>query len=162
MTGGGITAGEAARKLVHSGAGLLALLVPWLTRWQGALVCAAALAGNALLLPLVTRRRLERDEDRVTGYAAGIVLYPAAVGALFLLFGSRPDVVAAAWGILAFGDGAATLAGLGLGGPALPWNRSKTVAGTVAFMAAGGAAAILLARWAQAPGAEALPAVVLL
>ena len=34
-----------------------------------------------------------------------------AVLLLTLIFPSRPDITAAAWGILAFGDGAATLVG---------------------------------------------------
>jgi len=143
----GLTAGEAARKSLHIGAGLLALLLPWLTRWPAVGICLAAIASNALLLPRLTGRRMERAEDRARGYAAGIILYPLAVGLLLLLFGSRMEVVAASWGILAFGDGFATIAGRGLGGPSLPWNRSKTVSGLAAFFLAGGAAATGLFSW---------------
>jgi uncharacterized protein (TIGR00297 family) len=145
----GLRSGELARKTVHIGAGLLALLVPYLTWWQGVLCCAGGLALNGLLLPLLTRRRLERDEDRARGYAAGILLYPIGVAILFILFGSRPAVVAGAWGILAFGDGFATLAGRTLGGPRLPWNQDKTVSGWLAFVAVGSAAGLLLGRWAE-------------
>ncbi len=151
MTRPGLEGGEVARKMVHIGAGLLALLIPWLTWWQGVLCCAAALALNGLLLPVLTRHRLERSEDRARGYAAGILLYPLGVAILFVLFGSRPDVVAGAWGILAVGDGLATVAGRTLGGPRLPWNRDKSVAGSLAFVAAGTAAGLALARWADPP-----------
>ncbi len=146
--------GEVLRKLLHLGVGLAALLVPWLTWWQGAAACLAGFLMNWLILPRLTRRALEREEERRRGYAAGILAYPASVGALFVLFGSNPPVVAAAWGILAFGDGAATLVGRALGGPALPWNRGKTVGGFAAFTAAGGAAAALLSGWAHAFGPE--------
>src|SRR5688572_5267102 len=150
MSGGGI-----ARKAVHIAAGLPALLVPFLTWWQGLLCCAGGLALNALLLPMLTRRRLERDDDRSRGYAAGIVLYPIGVALLFLLFGSRPAVVGGAWGILAFGDGFATLAGRLLGGPRLPWNRDKTVTGLVAFVVTGSAAGAVLGWWAEPAGSQA-------
>jgi len=144
---------EPARKAVHVGAGLLALLLPWLTRWEGLGICAGAFLINWQVLPRITGRRLERPEDLSRGYARGIILYPLAVGSLFLLFGSRMEVVAAAWGILAFGDGFATLAGQGVGGPALPWNSGKTYAGFIAFVAAGGSAATMLYLW-TAPGAD--------
>src|SRR5204863_2498263 len=66
-----------------------------------------------------------------------------------LLFPNRLDIVAAAWGILAAGDGAATLAGRAIGGTRWPWNPDKTVAGTAAFVFAGGAAGMALAAWCR-------------
>ncbi len=150
----GTALSEPARKAVHVGAGFLALLLPWLTRWQGVGICLAAIVVNWQVLPRLTGRKLERPDDLSRGYARGIILYPIAVGMLFLLFGSRMEVVAAAWGILAFGDGFATLAGQGLGGPRLPWNPGKTVAGLLAFVGAGGAAATALYLW-TAPSAAA-------
>ena len=62
---------------------------------------------------------------------------------LLLCFPRRPDIVAAAWGILAIGDGLATLAGRALGGPRWPWNPDKTVSGSVAFAAGGASAAVV-------------------
>ncbi len=140
-------AGEAARKTLHVGVGLLALTLPWLTRWQALAICIGGVLMNALLLPRITRHLLEREEDRQRGYAAGIIYYPVAVGALLLLFGSRMDVVAGAWGILAFGDGFATIAGRLAGGPSPSWNPGKTWSGILAFFLAGGAAAAALAAW---------------
>jgi uncharacterized protein (TIGR00297 family) len=49
--------------------------------------------------------------------------------------------------MMAFGDGAATLAGTFLGGPKLPWNRSKSWAGFAGFVVAGGSAAAVLQVW---------------
>ena len=143
----GLSAGEIARKALHVGAGLLALTLPWLTRWQALAICIGAFFMNAWLLPRITRHLLEREDDRRRGYAAGIIYYPLAVGALLLLFGSRLDAVAAAWGILAFGDGFATIAGRLAGGPSPSWNPGKTWTGILAFVVAGGAAAVALATW---------------
>src|SRR5262249_45276522 len=106
-----LTRGELARKVVHIGVGLGALLVPWLTRWQGVGICIVAFLMNWLVLPGLTNHLLEREDDRRRGYADVILEYPLAVGALFLLFGSRLPVVGAAWAILAFGDGFATIVG---------------------------------------------------
>ncbi|HEY3176268.1 MAG TPA: DUF92 domain-containing protein [Candidatus Polarisedimenticolia bacterium] len=143
----GLTAGEIARKTLHVGVGLMALLLPWLTRWQAASICAAAFLMNWQVLPRITRHRLEREDERRKGFAEGILEYPLAVGALFVLFGSRMEVVAAAWAILAFGDGFATIAGKTLGGARLPWNPDKTFSGLLAFVAFGGLASTAMATW---------------
>src|SRR5262249_6838278 len=89
-------------------------------------------------LPLVGGRKLYRPSDHARGFPPGILIYPAAVLLLVLAFPSRPDIAAAAWGILAFGDGAATLAGRRFPSAALPWNREKSVAGMIAFWRGGG------------------------
>jgi len=151
-----LTRGEMARKGIHVGAGCLALLIPWITRWQGVLICAGAFLMNWLVLPRLTHHLLEREEERRRGYAEGILEYPVAVGLLFLLFGSRMPVVAAAWAILAFGDGFATLVGRGAGGPKLPWNRHKTWSGLTAFVVAGGTTASTLFLWAASAGAPTM------
>ena len=78
-------------------------------RWR-----AVALAFNALVLPRIGGRRLYRPVDHARGFPLGILLYPLAVLLLILAFPSRLDIAAAAWGILAFGDGAATLVGTAL------------------------------------------------
>ncbi len=76
---------------------------------------------------------------------------------LILAFPARLDIAAAAWGILAFGDGAATLAGRRWGRHRLAWNPDKSVEGLLAFFAAGGAAAVFLAWW-TAPAVAPPPA----
>ncbi|MFQ5700590.1 MAG: hypothetical protein ACE5HU_01960, partial [Acidobacteriota bacterium] len=77
---GGLGAPEVSRKLLHIGAGLLALTLPWLDRWDAAFICLGAFLLNWLVLPRITRHRLERAEDRARGLAAGIVVYPLSVG----------------------------------------------------------------------------------
>ena len=80
---------------------------------------------------------------------SGIVLYPISVLLLVLVFPTRLDIAAAAWAILAVGDGMATIAGRRLGWGAIPWNREKSFAGTFAFFFCGGLAGALLAWWCR-------------
>jgi uncharacterized protein (TIGR00297 family) len=141
------TQSEDARQWVHVGSGLFSLLLRALTWWQAATLAASAIAFNLIVLPRIGGRRLYRPIDEVRGFPLGILLYPLSVLALILIFPSRLDIVAAAWAILAFGDGAATLAGTRLGERQLPWNREKTVAGTLAFCVCGSLGGVALAWW---------------
>jgi len=141
---------EAARKAVHVLSGLFALLLRYFNWWQSLLLALAALAFNWQVLPRLSSGNLDREADRKRGYALGILLYPFSVALLVLIFRHRLDIAAAAWGLMAFGDGAATLAGTFIGGPRLPWNRSKSWSGFLAFLAAGTAAAALLHLWVAA------------
>src|SRR4029453_8290888 len=79
----------------------------------------------------------------------GMLLYPLSVLLLVFLFPARPDIVAAAWGIMAAGDGMATISGRGIGSPRIPWNRDKTLAGSIALWLCGGAAGAFLAWWCR-------------
>ena len=138
---------ETARQLVHMSMGAFALLLRWLAWWQALVLALSALLFNLYVLPSVARGLYRPDDDRRRVH--GIVLYPVSVVGLLLCFPKRPDIVAAAWGILAIGDGIATLAGRALDGPRWPWNREKTVAGSAAFFIAGGAAAVFLIWWCR-------------
>lgn len=140
---------ELPRKAVHLGVGAFALLLRWLTPWQAALCALAALLFNVLLLHRLTRRTLLRDAERARGFSWGIALYPAAVLALILVFRHRLELAAGVWGLLAFGDGMATVCGLLVGGPKLPWNRQKSWSGLAGFILWGTAASVFLIRWTQ-------------
>src|SRR6266571_4459631 len=106
-----IVTSESARQWVHIGSGLFALLLRYLTWWQAAALAVAALLFNVLVLPHVGGRRLYRPIDEARGFPLGILLYPLSVLILILAFPDRTDIVAAAWAVLAVGDGAATLIG---------------------------------------------------
>src|SRR5262249_1273831 len=160
---------ESARQWVHIGSGLFALLLRFLSPWQASALAAFALAFNLLALPHIGGRRLYRPVDEARGFPLGILLYPLAVLLLTLIFPSRPDITAAAWGVLALGDGAATLAGHAsrritteraepgsAGRGQLPWNPDKSVAGTAAFIVFGGLGAVALAWWVR-PAVAAPP-----
>ncbi|HEV8212188.1 MAG TPA: DUF92 domain-containing protein [Vicinamibacterales bacterium] len=183
MTTSPPTYSEHARQWIHIGSGLFALLLRWLTGWQAAALAATALFFNLLLLPRIGGTRLYRPVDHARGFPMGILLYPFSVLLLTISFPTRLDLVAAAWGILAFGDGFATLVGRFVttinAEPAehadenlsansassafyrrrLPWNRDKTVAGTLAFIVFGGAAGVALAWWVRPAASPMAPIV---
>ena len=148
---------ETARQSLHIAMGGFALLLRWLPWWQAVVLAAGALVFNVVVLPRFGHA-LYRPGDRERG-VHGIVFYPLAVLLLLLLFPRRPDIVAAAWGILAAGDGFATLAGRAFGGPRWPWNREKTLRGSAAFAVAGAAAGVFLAWWCR-PATVPAPALV--
>src|SRR6185436_4192755 len=93
------------------------------------------------------------------GYPLGILLYPLAVLGLVLVFRHEPWMAAAVWGVLAYGDGMATVVGQGLGARALPWNPKKSWAGLAAFVVFGVAGASVLMGWTLRlpPGSWASP-----
>jgi uncharacterized protein (TIGR00297 family) len=131
-----------------------ALLLRYLTWPQAAALAAIALAFNAFVLPSVAPRILRKTDVR--GPRAGVLFYPASVLMLVLVFRERLDIVAAAWGVLAFGDGFATLVGTQAAGPRLSWNRDKSWYGLFAFIAAGSLGSVALALWV-APSLEPVP-----
>lgn len=154
----GLGSSEAKRKLVHVAVGGFALLLRFLS-WPGAAALAAgALLFNWLLLPRVGGRALWRREELERGFPPGILLYPASVLLLVLLFREELWKVAALWGVLALGDGMASVVGLSLGGPRLPWNPRKSWSGLAAFVFFGGLGATALAGWTRAEPVAAWPA----
>ncbi len=146
------------RKAVHVSMGGFALLFRWITPAQAALLAILALLFNLFLLHRLTRRALLREDEREAGYSRGIVLYPAVVLALIIVFRERMELAAAVWGFLAVGDGMATVAGVLAQGGRLPWNPEKSWAGFLAFVLNGTAAAAFLIRWTQLAGRDATPA----
>ncbi|HUF23481.1 MAG TPA: DUF92 domain-containing protein [Vicinamibacterales bacterium] len=144
---------EGRRQFLHMAMGGFALALRFLTWWQAAALAAAALAFNLFVLPHIGKGLYRPSDAR---FAAGIILYPLAVLVLVMCFPRRPDIVAAAWGILAAGDGMATLAGRAMPIARLPWNPDKSYGGLLAFVLCGGAAAIALAMW-TAPAVTPVP-----
>lgn len=137
---------ETRRQLVHILVGTGALLLPWLTWWQAALVAVAGLFFNVIVLPRLAPS-VFRPGDLDSPVRSGIIIYPLAVLALLICFPNRPDIAAAAWGILAAGDGMATLIGTHFRTSPLPWNRAKSWGGLAAFVLSGWLAGSGLAAW---------------
>lgn len=152
---------ETRRQAVHVAMVGFAFLLRWLTWWQAALFAVSALAFNAFVLPRAGGRHIYRPADVARGASIGILFYPSAVLLLVLALPHRLDLVAAAWAILAVGDGFATIVGRAVDGTRLPWNADKTWAGLLAFAIAGGTAAVGLASW-TAPSIVPVPAPVFL
>jgi uncharacterized protein (TIGR00297 family) len=138
------------------GFGALALArIPW--RWA-ALICAAAVIGNWLLLHRLVGRRVSRH---ARGWDVGIVLYPFAVMVLVIVFNWHIEIAAVAWALLAFGDGFGTVIGKRMPLAPLPWNRAKSWGGLAAFILFGGIAAFAIARYFGAPHDVAIAAAIL-
>jgi uncharacterized protein (TIGR00297 family) len=140
---------ETRRQVVHITMGGWALLLRWITWRQAAALALVALVFNLFVLPRAGGRRLYRASDTTRGLPVGILLYPLAVLALVLVFPYRLDIVAAGWGIMAAGDGCATLVGRRFGRTRLPWNPDKSVEGTLAFIVLGSMAGVFLAWWVR-------------
>jgi uncharacterized protein (TIGR00297 family) len=130
-----------------------AFLLRFLTWPQAAALAVTALLFNALVLPHAGGRAIFRPEDVHRGVPTGILFYPLAVLLLILVFRARLDIVAAAWAILALGDGAATLVGRRFGRTRIPWNPNKTWEGTLAFVICASAGAMLLC-WLTQPNVD--------
>lgn len=142
-----LSRGELARKVVHMMVGLAAFAVVFLGPLWSAACALAAVLGNLFVLPAVGGRALWREDEARRGRSLGIVLYPTAVLLLILAFWNHLEVAAAVWGILAFGDGMASVVGMSVGRRNLPWNRRKSWAGSLAYWLFGTAGAALLLWW---------------
>ena len=138
---------EYTRQLVHMAMGGFAFALRFLTWWQAALLAGSAVLFNLFVLPHVGGQRLYRSSEFARGFPAGILLYPISVLLLILIFPRRLDIAAAAWAILAVGDGMSTIIGRAVGERPIPWNREKTWAGSAAFVAFGSLAGVALAWW---------------
>lgn len=134
---------ESQRKLLHVTMILFSLPSGRLPASWMAAACALAFLFNATLLPRMSGRRFERADDRNRGYALGILLYPASLAFLYLLFADSALFALIAWCAMAFGDALAAWAGGRFATPAWPWNQGKTVAGTLAFLLGGTLATLL-------------------
>jgi uncharacterized protein (TIGR00297 family) len=135
---------ETLRKSIHIAIGLFAFTLKWLPWWLAALVAALAVLGNFMVLHRIVGTRVARHER---GWDAGIVLYPAAVLVLILVFRNHIPLAAAAWTTLAFGDGFATIVGRRWRIASLPWNRDKSWGGLLTFVIMGAAAGLAVAWW---------------
>jgi len=129
---------EPLRKSIHIAVGLGAILLKFVQWRYVALIAAAFVVINWLLLHRLVGRGVARHER---GWDAGIVLYPASVCALIVVFNWHIEIAAVAWALMAFGDGFATLIGRAMPIASLPWNRQKSWGGVLAFLIFGGAAA---------------------
>ena len=134
---------EDSRQILHVTMGTLALLLRYLTDYQAMVLAGGAVAFNLYALPRLAGTLYRPGEVR-RRFLSGIVMYPVAVLFLIVAFPDRRDIIAAAWGVLAFGDGMATLVGRHVASARIPWNREKSVAGSCAFVIFAGAAGSFL------------------
>jgi dolichol kinase len=86
-------------------------------------------------------RQIQRASE--SGGIAPVAGYALSVIMMLLLFPQHLELAFALLAILAFGDGSATLFGLLIRGPRLPWNKDKSWSGLTAFIGIGS----LMAAW---------------
>lgn len=105
---------------------------------SGAIVLCALLAfiHNLWILPRWSSGKLETPTDLERGYSPGMLIYPAVLFFLSLLFFSQQIFMAIGWGAMAFGDAAAAVFGR-KGKRSIPWNPDKHWRGTFAFVVLG-------------------------
>ncbi|MGZ7080210.1 MAG: DUF92 domain-containing protein [Thermoanaerobaculia bacterium] len=144
---------ETLRKFLHITFGLFAVTLLWIPWRIAAGIAVLAMIGNWLVLHRLVGARVARHER---GYDPGIVIYPAAVAILIVMFNWHLEIAAAAWILMAFGDGSATLVGRAMPIRPLPWNREKSWGGLLAFIVVGGIAAGAIAHLFHAPSLIAI------
>jgi len=136
------------RKLVHMSMLIFAFLLPFITWQEAAGLALMALLFNIFILPRLGADFRKRPTDaRDSSIWTGIVIYPSSVLLLVLFYRHQMHIAAAAWAIMALGDGFATVVGQTVRGPALAWNREKSWSGLFGFVVAATIGAYALARW---------------
>lgn len=130
---------ELKRRFWHMSPGLLAFALhvfphrdPISPTLRGIILgCVALIAGRIFLgFRQIQRLGEGAGTSAVTGYALSVLL-------TILAFPGDLELGLAVLSILAFGDGSATLIGLTLRGPVLPWNASKSWSGLIGFITVG-------------------------
>lgn len=128
---------EVKRRLLHLVPGLFFYVFYFcpqadpLEKWSLWVVtgtCGAGAVGS-----LHFARFFRRPEEH--GWPVSVLSYLAVVLLLVWLFPDRTEIAGTVVSIIAFGDGLATLVGMLLVGPRLPWNPEKSWAGSGAFVA---------------------------
>lgn len=142
-----VSRSELARKLTHIAAGGFAFALRYLTWPQAAAMAGAAFLFNWLVLPRIGGKRQWREAEHTRGYPLGILLYPLAVLALILLFRHELWKAAAVWGVLALGDGMASLIGQAVASPRLFWNPKKSWSGFLGMVVFGAIGCAVLVAW---------------
>jgi dolichol kinase len=134
--------GSLLRPTVHAATGLCALLLGVLPHpWELVAAGLGMLAGWVVLPLSPLERRLRRPGE---GFLCGLRTYPLAVLGLVLLL-PRTEA-AAAWGVLAFGDGAAAAVGERVRSSPVFGHAKATWVGSSALVGVGAAAAFGLAH----------------
>lgn len=117
------------------------------------LIMSATIVGLALRIYL-QYRMIQRHGERRTQRMGAVLGYACSVLFTLLLLPAHAEIGLAVLGILAFGDGAATLGGLLLGGRRLPWNPRKSWSGLASFCVVGTLMTALI-YWGESHNPEA-------
>jgi len=142
---------ELRRRAHHILPGFLPLLLwviphphPWIVTSVVAAVIVAAAVWTFVRFHCIQRKREGRNDCIVA-----VASYSGSILVTLLLFAPHLEVAFLVLGVLAFGDGSATLGGMLFGHRRLPWNPKKTVFGTACFLLVGAPMAAVL-YWGEA------------
>jgi len=142
---------ELKRQVIHASGVFIALFLRELYHYSGgwmvpAAVLAAGIAGGytgsylyrrGVNMPLLTKiiADSERERDQEFPGRGALRFFTGALLTL-LLFRNLPDIFTAGIVVLALGDSASTLGGVNFGRNKLPYNRDKSIEGSVTGFAA--------------------------
>ncbi len=129
------------RPAVHATTGFLALLLAVLPRPYAVFAACLGVVAGWVVIPFTVETWLRRPGER---FLCGLRTYPLAVLGLVLLL--PPAEAAAGWGVLAFGDPAAAVAGQRIPSPRLFGHKKATIAGSLAYLVVGAVAAFALSE----------------
>lgn len=127
---------EIRRRCVHILPGFLPLILWYIFHhdplsWDARAILTGVIGGIALATELKYRRIARQGE---THNRACILGYAIPVFALLILVPAHAELGFAALAIISLGDGMATVGGMLLKSPPLPWNREKSWAGFLCFL----------------------------
>lgn len=138
---------EVRRRIWHMAPGLLPFLLwpiphtdPLSTTLQLIMIGIGVVLASWIFFGFRHIARNGSISDRLGGVGG----YAGSVLAMLLLFPAHAELGLTVLGVLAFGDGSATIGGLLLRGPTLPWNRNKTWSGLLTFLLIGTPMAALI------------------
>jgi len=137
---------EFRRRLWHFAPGVLVLAgtaIPYREPVPIFLLTGAVLIGIGLVAAAIYCHHSIRRPGEQNG-GQSIFGYGISVLPLFVLFPGQVELALTVAGIIAFGDGCATVVGLMAGRTKLPWNCQKSWAGTAAFVLAAMPMAVLI------------------
>ena len=123
-----------------------AFLLRYLSPSEAFLCALAACLFNLFVLPRFGAQRIFRESEGKP-MRSGPFYYSLSILALILLFPNQLYVAAAAWGVMALGDGSAGVCWISTTRLWIPWNPGKTFAGTISFVLFGSIGASSLLFW---------------
>jgi dolichol kinase len=136
QTFGRMSSIECKRRLLHILPGLLPTILWFIPHhdpmswdclgWLTLVICSIGI-GTAIKYRSISRRGETSNPACILGYTVPVFL-------LLILLPPHPQIGLATLAIISFGDGFATVGGLLLPGPRLPWNKQKSWAGFLCFL----------------------------
>lgn len=149
--------GEDLRQLEHVLPLAFAILLPYMD--YRLILCLSLLSFfYAAFISPHWIRVTTRNSEREAGFSPGKLYYAFGIMMLLILFRESLHIAAAVWAVLAVGDAVSNLAGRRWPWVQLPYNREKSLGGSIGFFLAAAVASWILLVWnlPQADGSSNL------